>query len=83
MTALNAGLLTPNDLLELVSAKRVLWEVLDGPEEWIGTTVSWDLKQDGDYTVVLFKHRGWNKPVEFMHHCSTKRGLLVKPQVAS
>jgi hypothetical protein len=62
MTALNAGLLTPNDLLELVPAKRVLWEVLDGPEAWIGTTVSWHLKQDGDYTVVLFKHQGWNKP---------------------
>ena len=58
-------------VLELQPARRVLWEVVDGPEEWIGTHVSWDLKQDGDYTFVLFRHEGWKEPVEFMHHCST------------
>jgi len=52
--------------------KRVLWEVVDGPDVWIGTEVSFDLRQDGDYTVVLFKHQGWREPSEFMHHCSTK-----------
>jgi uncharacterized protein YndB with AHSA1/START domain len=59
-------------VLELDPAKRVLWEVVEGPEEWIGTKVSWDLKQDGEYTIILFKHQGWKEPVEFMHHCSTK-----------
>jgi hypothetical protein len=59
-------------VVELQSAERVRWEVIDGPEEWIGTTIGFDLRQDGDYTVVLFKHEGWREPVEFMHHCSTK-----------
>jgi len=59
-------------VLELDPAKRVLWEVVDGPEEWIGTKVCFDLKQEGDFTIVLFKHQGWKEPVEFMHHCSTK-----------
>src|SRR4051812_40875298 len=58
-------------VLELQPAKRVLWEVVDGPAEWIGTKVSFDLKQAGDHAVVLFKHLGWKAPVEFMHHCST------------
>jgi len=57
---------------ELDSAKRVQWQVVDGPEEWVGTTVSFDLRQEGDYTIVIFKHEGWREPVEFMHHCSTK-----------
>lgn len=57
---------------ELHPAKSVLWEVSDGPAEWIGTTVRWDLKQVGDYTIVLFAHEGWKEPVEFMYHCSTK-----------
>ena len=52
--------------------ERVEWEVTDGPAEWIGTHVSFNLKQEGDYTIVLFKHEGWRKPVEFMSHCSTK-----------
>lgn len=51
---------------------RVAWEVVDGPPEWIGTTVSFDLRQEDDYIVVMFKHQGWKEPVDFMHHCSTK-----------
>lgn len=57
---------------ELVPGKRVTWEVVDGPEEWVGTTVEWDLRKDGDFTIVMFRHLGWREPVEFMYHCSTK-----------
>jgi uncharacterized protein YndB with AHSA1/START domain len=64
-------------VLELVPATRVLWEVVGGPEEWIGTKISYDLKQDGDYVRVLFKHEGWKEPVEFMHHCSTKWAIFL------
>lgn len=35
-------------VLELDPNKRVLWQVVDGPAEWIGTTVGFDLKQEGD-----------------------------------
>ena len=59
-------------VVELDPGRLVRWEVVDGPAEWIGTTVRWDLRQDGDYTIVLFKHEGWREPVEFMNHCSTK-----------
>ena len=59
-------------VVESVPAKRVVWEVSDGPEERVGTTVTWDLKQEDDYTIVLFAHEGWREPVEFMNHCSTK-----------
>jgi uncharacterized protein YndB with AHSA1/START domain len=59
-------------VLELKPAESVLWEVIDGPPEWIGTTVRWTLRKEGDYTIVLFAHEGWKEPVEFMYHCSTK-----------
>jgi uncharacterized protein YndB with AHSA1/START domain len=64
-------------VLDLQPGKRVLWQVVDGPKEWIGTKVSWELKQDSDYTIVLFKHEGWKEPVEFMHHCSTKWAVFL------
>ena len=60
------------DVVDLDPGKRVQWQVADGPEEWIGTRIDWDLRQVGDHTIVLFKHEGWREPVEFMHHCSTK-----------
>jgi uncharacterized protein YndB with AHSA1/START domain len=59
-------------VLKKQPAELVLWEVVDGPEEWIGTHVSFELKQEGDFTIVLFRHEGWKEPVEFMYHCSTK-----------
>src|SRR5258705_299770 len=32
-------------VLELHPDKSVLWQVVDGPEEWIGTKVSFELRQ--------------------------------------
>ena len=60
------------EVVEQRPNESVEWKVVGGPEEWIGTTVNWQLRQDGDYTIVMFKHQDWKEPVEFMHHCSTK-----------
>ena len=60
------------EVVEQRPGSRVSWKVVDGPAEWVGTTVDWRLRQDGDHTIVLFTHGGWAEPVEFMHHCSTK-----------
>ena len=60
------------EVVEQRPNESVEWKVVDGPEEWIGTTVNWQLRQDGDYTIVMFTHQDWKEPVEFMHHCSTK-----------
>ncbi|MFC5475682.1 SRPBCC family protein [Paraherbaspirillum soli] len=64
-------------VLELHPSERVLWQVVDGPAEWMDTKISWDLRQDGEYCIVLFKHQGWKEPVEFMHHCSTKWAIFM------
>ena len=64
-------------VLELDAGKRVAWRVTEGPAEWIGTTIGFDLKQEGEQTTVLFKHKDWKEPVEFMHHCSTKWAVFL------
>jgi uncharacterized protein YndB with AHSA1/START domain len=64
-------------VLELQPGQRVLWQVVEGPQEWIGTKVGFDIKQQGDWTIVLFKHQGWEEPVDFMHHCSTKWAVFL------
>jgi uncharacterized protein YndB with AHSA1/START domain len=55
---------TPNRLVK--------WKCVRGPEEWVGTDVSFQLIPKDDQTFVLFTHGNWKEPVEFMHHCSTK-----------
>jgi hypothetical protein len=64
-------------VVELRPPEYVDWEVVHGPEEWIGTHITFDIREDDDYTIILLKHRGWAEPVEFMHHCSTKWGVFM------
>lgn len=59
-------------VLDLQPERRVQWQVVGGPDEWIGTRISFDLRQEDDHVIVLFRHQDWKEPVEFMHHCSTK-----------
>jgi hypothetical protein len=60
------------ELVELSPNDRVAWRCVDGPDEWKDTTLTFDLRDDGDESVVVFTHAGWREPVEFMHHCSTE-----------
>jgi uncharacterized protein YndB with AHSA1/START domain len=71
----------PGAVMEIVGLEApdlVVWRCVDaGPKEWIGTTVTFDLRQVDGETVVLFTHADWREPVEFMHHCSTKWGYFL------
>lgn len=60
------------EVIETVPGERVRWRVVDGPAEWIDTTIDWRLTHTGEHTIVLFSHLGWAEPVEFLYHCSTK-----------
>jgi uncharacterized protein YndB with AHSA1/START domain len=64
-------------VIDLQPDRRVEWEIVGGPDEWLGTTVSFDLSRDGEWTIVNFAHAGWREPVEFMHHCSTKWAIFL------
>jgi uncharacterized protein YndB with AHSA1/START domain len=62
-----------------IGPERVVWRCEKGPAEWVGTTITFELRgddSDGE-TVVLFTHAGWREPVEFMHHCSTRWGYFL------
>jgi uncharacterized protein YndB with AHSA1/START domain len=60
------------DLVKLEPGKKVQWRFAAGPEEWVGTDLTFDLSRDGDQTLIVFGHRNWSEAVEFMAHCSMK-----------
>ncbi|MEO8000731.1 MAG: SRPBCC domain-containing protein [Arenimonas sp.] len=64
-------------VVELDPDNHVSWLVIDGPAEWIGTKIDFELKMEGEYCIVLFKQLAWKEPVEFMHHCSTKWAIFL------
>lgn len=60
------------ELVKLVPNEQVTWRFRSGPEEWIGTEVTFELLRRENLTIVLFGHRGWPEAKEFMAHCSMK-----------
>jgi hypothetical protein len=65
------------EVVELSPDDRVRWRCVNGPQEWVGTTVTFDLKTSDAETVLLFAHANWREPAEFMHHCSTKWATVL------
>jgi uncharacterized protein YndB with AHSA1/START domain len=64
-------------VLESTADKMVKWKCVGGPDEWVGTELTFRVEPKEDQTVVLFTHAGWREPVEFMHHCSTKWAVFL------
>ena len=65
------------EVMALEPDKKVHWRFKAGPAEWVGTDATFDLSQDGDYTIVLFGHRNWREAVEFTAHCSMKWAMFM------
>ena len=65
------------EVAELSPDDRVQWRCVEGPPEWVGTTITFDLTESGGETVLLFTHADWREPVEFMYHCSTKWATVL------
>ena len=65
------------EVLKQEPFKRIQWTCKSGPTEWVGTDITFDLKQENDFTIVLFSHRNWKESVEFTAHCSTKWAVFL------
>ena len=52
--------------------RHVAWTCVGGADEWIGTTLAFDLSPSDDETVVMFSHADWSDSSEFMAHCSAR-----------
>jgi len=62
---------------ELNPQKDVRWLCKEGPAEWIGTNITFQLSQQDDQTISIFGHRNWREAVEFTAHCSMKWAVFL------
>ena len=65
------------EVQELIPQKDVKWRCIDGPAEWIGTDITFELSQQDDQTIIIFGHRNWREAVEFTAHCSMKWAVFL------
>ena len=60
------------EVQELGENKLVRWRCVEGPDEWVGTDITFQLSEQDNQTIVLFGHRNWCEAVEATYHCSMK-----------
>lgn len=65
------------EVLKQEPFKKVQWTCKSGPVEWVGTEITFDLKEENEFTIVLFGHRNWEESNEFTAHCSTKWAVFL------
>ncbi len=68
------------EVQELKAPKSVRWRCVDGPPEWVGTDVTFQMSLEDGQTTLLFGHRNWREAVEFTSHCSMKWAVFLLSQ---
>lgn len=70
---------------ELVPGERVVWTVvdcqlnyLDDVTEWTGTSIEFDIRQQGTKTEVTFSHVGLTPGVECFETCTSSWSRLIQ-----
>jgi hypothetical protein len=64
-------------LIAVESFAHVEWRCDEGPAEWIGTHVRFDLARVGSDTVVHLRHLHWREPSNLMAECTTTWGRIM------
>lgn len=71
---------TPAAVMQMESdtADEVVWRVVEGPDTWIGTLITFTLHpRDDGGTTLRFTHANWLEASEFMSGCSTNWGAYL------
>lgn len=65
-------------VVELIPNTLVKWQHSgDMPDAWMGTTITFELREQDDQTFVRFTHASWKEQSNFMAHCSTKWAVFL------
>jgi uncharacterized protein YndB with AHSA1/START domain len=71
------GMIFRMNIEKLEPNKRVVWSCHGDHPEWAGTTLTWDISEDGGTSVLRFTHSGWKAMSEFCAMCNSTWGELM------
>jgi uncharacterized protein YndB with AHSA1/START domain len=60
-----------------ISPKLVLWSCVDGPDEWKGTHLKWEISKTESGSELRFTHSRWKKTGEYFRSCNSTWGNLM------
>lgn len=62
----------------LIPDKKVEWKCINSIEEWVGTTISFELEVKERNTLVRFTHAGWRAATDTFAGCTYDWALFMK-----
>src|SRR6185503_9390045 len=65
-------------VLELKPGEWVRWECVEGPSDWIGNKISFQLDENDGKTRVRFEHSDWKEADDFYASCSFSWGRYME-----
>ena len=69
-----------NDMKVITLKKNewVLWECMAGPDDWIGTRLTFQLSDNAGKTLLRFEHAGWKNANDFFAGCTFTWGRYME-----
>jgi hypothetical protein len=73
------GMFNKMKIISLKKDQKVDWHCVDGPKDWIGTRLRFELSEDKDKnTRVKFEQCGWKESNDFYASCNYHWGQFMK-----
>lgn len=64
-------------ITSLIPGRRVEWQCVGGPADWLGTRLFLDVEPHGDKTILHFGQKGWREENDFYGHCNCRWGYFM------
>ncbi len=55
---------------ELNSPNKILWELIEGDEQWVSTEIEFQLDEKDGHTFLKFSHLNWKEETEYFGVCN-------------
>src|SRR6266852_9328425 len=63
--------------IEELSPQKIVWSCVGGPDEWVGTRLTWDLSPKNGATRINFRHANWKSTDGDYGRCNSTWGALM------
>lgn len=62
----------------LEPAKKVEWQCMQSVDEWVDTSISFELEEKNGNTILRFQHAHWRAATDFFAACNYDWALFMK-----
>jgi uncharacterized protein YndB with AHSA1/START domain len=69
--------ITKMKVIELKENQQVVWECVESDEEWVSTSIVFNLFEEAGTTKIVLKHIGWRSLSDFYRWCNYNWAMFL------